>query len=133
MANEVYDFLKDNGPFYLATVKDKTPRLRPLGFVMDHGGKIYFAVGSQKEVYRQMVDNPAIEIAATAKDGSWLRLSGTAVFDDSEGLFEKAAEHFPPLRDMYPPGGPKLPVFYLKGATAGIANPKGETVKTLSL
>jgi uncharacterized pyridoxamine 5'-phosphate oxidase family protein len=133
VSNEIYDFIKENSPFYLATIKDKTPKLRPMGFVMELGGKIYFAAGSHKQVYRQMVDNPSVEIAVAAKDGSWLRLSGVAVFDDSPGIFEKATEHFPPLKEMYPPEGPKLAIFYLKDASAAFANPKGEITKTVAL
>jgi uncharacterized pyridoxamine 5'-phosphate oxidase family protein len=133
MANEIYEFLKNNSPFYLATVKDKNPKIRPMGFVMEHAGKIYFAAGSHKQVYRQMVANPAIEIAVAGPDGSWLRIAGVAVFDDTAGIFDKATEHFPPLKEMYPPDGPKLALFYLKNAVAAFANPKGEITKTVNL
>jgi uncharacterized pyridoxamine 5'-phosphate oxidase family protein len=132
MANEVFDFLKDNAPFYLASIKGNTPKLRPLGLVLDTDGKIYFGVGDQKEVYRQIVDNPNVEIATTNKEGNWIRISGTVVFDENPALFEKAADSFPPLKEMYTSGGPKLGIFYLKNATALFLGHKGEITKTIN-
>jgi uncharacterized pyridoxamine 5'-phosphate oxidase family protein len=133
VANEIYEFLKENSPFYLATIKDKAPKLRPMGFVMEHNDKIYFGAGSQKQVYRQMVDNPSVEIAVAGKDGSWLRIAGSVVFDDSPDIFEEATKVFPPLKEMYPPNGPRLALFHLKDAVAAFANPKGEITKTMNL
>jgi uncharacterized pyridoxamine 5'-phosphate oxidase family protein len=131
-SKEVLEFLSGNKPFYLATIKDLAPKVRPLGFVMEYHGKIIFAVGDHKQVYRQMVDNPLVEMAATGKDGGWLRLTGLAVFSDDPDIFESAVKVFPPLGEMYPIGGPnKLAFFHLKDATALFCDVKGEVAKTV--
>jgi uncharacterized pyridoxamine 5'-phosphate oxidase family protein len=133
-SNEVFAFLSENKPFYLATLKDRGPKLRPMGFAMEYHGKIYFAAGTYKQVYRQLVDNPLVEIAATGKDGNWLRFTGLAVTNDDPDLFESAVKIFPPLKEMYPEGGPnKLGFFYLKEATALFCNAKGDILKTVKL
>lgn len=50
--------------FYLSTVDGDKPKVRPLGFHLLDGDKIYFGVGTFKEVYKQMEKNSNIEIAA---------------------------------------------------------------------
>jgi uncharacterized pyridoxamine 5'-phosphate oxidase family protein len=134
MSKEVFQFIADNRPFYLATVKDLGPKVRPMGFAMEYHGKIYFGVGAQKQVYRQMVDNPLVELAATSKEGNWLRLTGLAVFDDDPDVYDSAVQAFPMLKEMYPQGGPnKMGFYYLKDATALFYDMKGEVQKTLKL
>jgi uncharacterized pyridoxamine 5'-phosphate oxidase family protein/DNA-binding IscR family transcriptional regulator len=135
MYKEVLEFIQASRPFYLATIKDLGPKVRPLGFVMEYHGKIYFGVGTHKQVYRQMVDNPLVEIAATGKDGDWLRLTGLAVFDDDPDLFDSAVQSTPMLKEIYPPDGTKkLGFFHLKEATALFYDHiKDEVRKTVKL
>ena len=47
------------GPYFVATVEDGQPRVRPFGLVLEHQGRIYFGVGDQKASYRQLVEQPA--------------------------------------------------------------------------
>jgi uncharacterized pyridoxamine 5'-phosphate oxidase family protein len=134
MSKEVLEFLHAHSPFYLATLKDRGPKVRPMGFAMEYHGKIYFGAGDHKQVYRQMVDNPLVEIATTGEGGNWLRLTGLAAFDDDPGLYAAAIQVFPPLKDFYPEGGPqKLAFFHLKDATALFMDAKGEITKTVKL
>jgi uncharacterized pyridoxamine 5'-phosphate oxidase family protein len=101
---------------------------------MEYHGKIYFAAGAHKQVYRQMVDNPLVEIATADKDGNWLRLTGLATFDDDPDLFPSAVQVFPPLGQMYPEGGSnKLAFFRLKDATALFCDPTGDVNRTVKL
>lgn len=116
---KVLNFIKANKVFFMATVDGDRPRVRPLGFVMDFEGKVYFGVGDQKEVYRQMQANPKVEICSVAQDGTWLRLSGKAVFDVRPEIFEAAVKALPVLGELYSPNlGPKLGSFYLTEAKA---------------
>ena len=120
----MYEFLQDNLPFFLATVRDRDriPMVIPMGFVMGHRGLTYFAVPPKYDCYRQLLNNPTVVIVARGDYRTFLKLSGRVVFDDSEDLLEKAREHFEKtaerynaLRDMFP-RGPKPPFFYLKDA-----------------
>ena len=59
---EVYEFLKKCGTFYLATVDGDKPRVRPFGVVHIFEGKLYIQTGKIKNVSKQMQINPNIEI-----------------------------------------------------------------------
>jgi uncharacterized pyridoxamine 5'-phosphate oxidase family protein len=58
----VVQFLKDAKTFYLATIDGDQPRVRPMGFVMSHNGRLYMATSNTKDMYKQMSRNPKIEI-----------------------------------------------------------------------
>lgn len=117
---EVLDFLRSNKVFYLATIDGDQARVRPLGFVMEYGHKIFFGVGNQKKVYQQLKANPKVEISAASPEGRWIRITGQAVFDERPEIIEAAFKTMPMLKDMYgDPQGPKLAGFYLKEGEAG--------------
>ena len=125
---EVLQFIQTNKVFFMATVDGDRPRLRPLGFVMEYDGKIYFGVGDQKEVFSQMKTNPKVDICSVSPNGNWLRLSGKAVFDMRPELFEAAVKTLPVLGEMYSPSlGNKLGTFYLTEAKALIYDMAGNT------
>ena len=68
---KVYDFLKNAGAYYLATVDGDQPRVRPFGTVNVFEGKLYIQTGKAKNVSKQIHANPKVEICAF-KDGSWI-------------------------------------------------------------
>ena len=100
----VNGFLDDTKVFYLATENGDAPRIRPLGFHMTADGRILFGVGDFKDVYRQIMENPKVEIAAMAGN-HWLRYWGTAEFLDDRGLEEKALETLVALIEIIRPSG----------------------------
>ena len=107
--------------FFLATVDGDKPKNRPLGFHLLDGDKIYFGVGTFKEVYKQMEANPNVEISAW--DGEHiLRYYGTANLDGNEEIVEKAFEIMPELGETYKENGWEMGIFYLDNATAEIRN-----------
>lgn len=107
--------------FYLATVDGDKPKVRPLGFHLLYEDKIYFGVGTFKEVYKQMQANPKVEIAAW--DGEhFLRYYGTADLTENEAVVEKAFELMPKLAEIYKSNGWEMGVFFLNDATAEIRN-----------
>ena len=61
---EVYQFLKKCQTYYLATVEGDQPRVRPFGTVNIFEGKLYIQTGKIKDVAKQMMANPKIEICA---------------------------------------------------------------------
>ena len=130
---EVLEFLQTNRVFFLATVDGDQPKARPLGFVMAYEGRIFFGVGDQKEVYRQMKANPKVEIVSVSPEGRWMRLHGSAVFDQRPEVFAEAVKILPVLKDMYgAPGGPQLGSFYLTNAEAVFHDMTGP-VKTVKV
>lgn len=113
---KVYQFLKENRTFYLATVDGGRPQVRPFGVVAVIDGKLYIQTANTKKVYQQMKKNPRIAICAMGKDNRWLRISATAVEDDRMEARKQFLEENPMLKDMYTADDGKCTVFYLKDA-----------------
>ena len=107
--------------FYLATADGDKPKVRPLGFHLLYEDKIYFGVGTFKEVYKQMQANPNVEIAAW--DGEhFLRYYGVADLTKNKAVVEKAFELMPEIAEAYKANGWEMGVFFLNDATAEIRN-----------
>ncbi len=65
---KVCKFLDDTKTYYLATVEDDQPRVRPFGTALIFEGKLYIQTGKVKNVSKQLAANPKAEICAF--DGS---------------------------------------------------------------
>jgi uncharacterized pyridoxamine 5'-phosphate oxidase family protein len=114
---EVYEFLKACGTYYLATVEGDQARVRPFGTVDLFEGKLYIQTGKSKDVSKQMAQNPKVELCAF--DGKkWLRVAGTAVRDDRREAKAHMLDSYPHLRKMYSEDDDNTEVLYLKDATA---------------
>ncbi|MEA4890967.1 MAG: pyridoxamine 5'-phosphate oxidase family protein [Peptococcaceae bacterium] len=114
---EVYEFLKKCDTYYLATLEGSQPRVRPFGTVDLFEGRLYIQTGKVKEVSKQLLANPRLEICAF--DGQrWLRLAATAVEDDRLEAKRHLLDAYPALQNMYKPDDGNTQVFYLKDATA---------------
>ena len=117
--NEVYEFLKKCGTYYLATVEGDQPRVRPFGTVNLFEGKLYIQTGKVKPVSKQMQENPKAEICAfDGASGTWLRVAATMVRDDRVEAKESMLEAYPNLRAMYSPTDDNTETLYLKDAVA---------------
>ena len=114
---EVYDFLKKCGTYYLATVEDDQPRVRPFGTIDLFEDKLYIQTGKAKPVSKQIAANPKVEICAF--DGStWLRLSGEMVPDERVEAKRHMLDAYPSLRGMYNENDGNTQVLYITNATA---------------
>lgn len=115
---KVSNYLTKAGVYYLTTIDGNKPKCRPIGLNFVEGDKLYFGVGTFKEVYRQMQVNPNVEICAT-EGVKFLRYYGKAVFVDDSNLQDKAIEIMPMLKEIYnDETGNKMGIFYLENAVA---------------
>ena len=125
MMQEVVDFLKKCGTYYLATVEGDQPRVRPFGTAHIFDGKLYFQTAKAKDVSKQIAANPKIEMSCF--DGEqWLRVAATAVTDDRLEAKVSMLEAYPMLKDRYKAEDENTHVLYLKDATATFAGFGGE-------
>lgn len=124
--NEVYEFLKKCGVYYLATVEGDQPRVRPFGTVDIFEGKLYIQTGKVKSVANQMKTNAKIEISGMSPEGQWIRVAGEAVLDDNVEAQAHMLEAYPNLKAMYAPGDGNTEVYYLKNVEAQICSFGGE-------
>lgn len=117
MMQEVYDFLKKCGTYYLATVEDGQPRVRPFGTIDIFEGKLYIQTGKVKDVSKQIRQNPKVELCAF--DGEkWLRLSGRLVRDERVEAKEHMLAGYPSLQATYSATDDNTEVLYFENATA---------------
>ncbi len=114
---EVYDFLKKCGTYYLATVEGTEPKVRPFGTVNIFDGKLYIQTGKVKPTYRQIKANPNVEISAFM-NGQWIRLKGKLVEDDRREAKKSMLDAYPELRGMYNEDDGNTVVFYFEDAVA---------------
>ncbi len=115
--NEVYEFLKQVGTYYLATVEGDQPRVRPFGTVDLFEGGLYIQTGKVKAVSKQLHENPKAELCAFA-DGRWLRLSGELVPDERIEAKKHMLDSYPSLRAMYDENDGNTEVFRFQNAEA---------------
>ena len=75
IALKINDWLNDcvtESGVFLNTVEAGRPKSRPISFHMLKDGVNYFGVGAMKEVYRQMQENPYVEICGLMGKGETL-------------------------------------------------------------
>lgn len=114
---EVYEFIKECGCYYLATVDEDQPRVRPFGTIDLFEGKLYIQTGKKKDVSKQIQANPKAELCCF-KDGKWLRLAGSLVRDDRREAKKHMLDAYPNLRGMYSEDDDNTEVLYFSNATA---------------
>jgi len=122
---EVQEFLKKCGAYYLATTDGDQPRVRPFGTALIFENKLYIQTGKVKDVSKQMLKNPKIEICAFSGD-TWIRIEALAVEDDRIEAKEAMLEGYPQLKKMYSADDDNTQVLYLKDATATFYSFGGE-------
>lgn len=94
----VLDYLKESGVFYLSTMDGNQPRVRPFGAVCEFEGKLYFITAKTKNVYKQLLENPRVEISAMKGQDSWIRLDGEVKMDDRREARAAMLEAVPVLK-----------------------------------
>ena len=118
---EVYEFLKACGTYYLATVEGDQPRVRPFGTIDIFEDKLYIQTGNVKDVSKEMQANPKVEICAF--DGQkWIRVAGEVVRDDRVEPKKHMLDSYPNLQALYRADDDNTEVLYLKNATATISS-----------
>ena len=116
---EVYEFLKACGTYYLATVEGDQPRVRPFGTIDIFEDKLYIQTGKVKDVSKEMQANPKVEICAFDWQ-KWIRVAGEVVRDDRVEPKKHMLDSYPNLQALYRADDDNTEVLYLKNATATI-------------
>lgn len=123
----VHDFIKACGTYYLATVENGQPRVRPFGTINIFDGKLYIQTGKSKEVSKQIQAKPKVELCCF--DGQkWLRLAGELVRDDRIEAKKDMLNKYPSLQKMYSAEDDNTEVLYFKNATATFSSFAGAPV-----
>ena len=118
---EVQEFLKSAGVYYLATVDNGKPRVRPFGTAEIFEDHLYIQTGKKKDVYKQIMANPNVEISAF-KDGKWIRVEGKLISDDRVEAKKDMLDKNPSLRGMYDENDDNTIVLYFESGKATICS-----------
>ncbi|HHW24330.1 MAG TPA: pyridoxamine 5'-phosphate oxidase family protein [Bacillota bacterium] len=117
----VCSLLKQCGTYYLATTdEDGKPRVRPFGTAHIFEGKLYIQTGNFKKVYRQLKNNPYVELSGMLDKSRWLRVEAKAVEDGRKEAKESMLEAYPELKSIY--NTENTAVFYLTEVTATVCS-----------
>lgn len=119
--NEVYEFLKKCGTYYLATVEGDQPRVRPFGTIDLFEGRLYIQTGRVKPVADQMKRNAKVELCAF-NGSEWIRVAAEAVLDERIEAQEHMLAAYPSLQAMYKPGDGNTEVYWLRNVSAQISS-----------
>jgi uncharacterized pyridoxamine 5'-phosphate oxidase family protein len=119
---EIMTALRANPVCYLATVENDTPRVRGMQtYAVDERG-ILFQISSIKDVYKQLVKNPKVELCYSDKaSGAQIRVSGTAEFLEGQAVKEEVLKNRPFLKSLVAAHGDDvIKVFRVAGAVASV-------------
>jgi uncharacterized pyridoxamine 5'-phosphate oxidase family protein len=120
--NKALEFLQESGIFYLATTEGGQPRVRPFGAVFEYEGRLYIVSSNKKECFKQMLENPKVEISTMNKKGQCIRVTGEVANDDRREVKELALEAVPTLKSMYNIDDGIFAVLYFTKGTATISS-----------
>ena len=118
---QVCDFLREAGTYYLATVEGDQARVRPFGTVLFYDGKLCIQTGRKKDVAKQIKANPKVELCA-CKGGEWLRVAGEMAELDDRAARVAMLDRYPELKAMYDPDDGNTAVLALAHGIATLAS-----------
>lgn len=132
--NDVVKFLQENPVQYLATVGcDGKAKCRPFMFCFEKDGKLWFCTNHTKKVFKEMKENPYVEISISNSDYAWIRLNGKVIFENNMAVKEGCMNN-PIVKGQYETAdNPIFEVFYLSEAKAVIADFSGNPPKEYTL
>lgn len=91
---EVFDLMKGNPAFHLATIEDGYPRVRGMLLYNADESGIVFHTGTMKDVFKQIMKNPRVELCFNDfQKGIQVRVSGELELVDDTNLKDEISDH----------------------------------------
>lgn len=113
---KVYDFLEKANTFYLATVENNQPRVRPYGAMLFFEGKIYIMAFGKTAATQQIAANDKVELCAFK--GQTLRIECRLIEDNRPEVGTALVNQMPMLKGALGEHGENGVMYYLADATA---------------
>ena len=114
--NSIVSALKNVGVFHIATIDGEQSRVRPFGAVEEIDGKICLITSNQKDVFKQIMAHPCVEMSGMNKDGTWIRVSGKLLRIVDDKITATFLDREPQLKGMYAVGDGKVEILELTEA-----------------
>ena len=122
---KISEFIDKASIYFISTEDGDQPKCRPMRSHFVIGDRLCFGTGRFKDVFKQMQENPKVEIVAL-DGGKWLRYWGTAVFEETYDIANAVLEKMPQAKQIYTMEGDMiLEIFHLENAHVEIRNMAG--------
>ena len=115
MMEKTVKFLNDAKTFFIATINNDKPEVRPFGAIGVFENKLYIMTGAKKDVAKQIELNNNVAITAMY-NGNWIRISTKLIKDERIEAKKAMLDQNPNLRGMYNENDSNMVVYYLKDA-----------------
>ena len=100
MLQQALDLLKEHNEIALATCEGNLPKLRMFQIMKQEGTLLYFATSSKKAVWRELMENPNVELLAYGDKVS-VRCAGMVNFYVEDAVKQWIYDHNPVLQRLY--------------------------------
>jgi uncharacterized pyridoxamine 5'-phosphate oxidase family protein len=100
MLNKALQFLSEHNEIALATCQGNLPKLRMFQIMKQEGTMLYFATSAKKAVWRELQENPNVELLAYA-DNISVRCSGMVNFFVEDSVKQWIYDNNPVLQRLY--------------------------------
>lgn len=119
-SEQILEFINKNPIAYVATVEDSQPRVRAFMVVKADKDGILFSTAPNKDVYRQLMANPALELCFyDVRSNQQIRVTGTAQWTEDPAIKELILEKFTFLKPVAERFGMNvIKAFFVGEATA---------------
>ena len=97
---KAFDFLRVHKEVAFATVENEKSKIRVFQIMRQDGHTLYFVTAPGKEVYRQLQQNPNVEILDMQGNVS-VRVAGRAIFDVDDNTTQEIFAANPVLPRLY--------------------------------
>ena len=100
MMQQALQFLHDHNEVAFATSDSHLPKIRMFQIMKQEGTVLYFSTSAEKSVWKELMQNPNVEVLAYADNVS-VRCSGMANFDVEEDVKRWIYDNNPVLHRLY--------------------------------
>lgn len=118
--NRIVNILNQSKTFFFATAEGNQPRVRPYNATVEFEDKVYFYTNNHTHAFKQIADNPFVEICAIISEDRWLRVNGKVVYDYRPEVKQAMLDAHPELKSKYSVDDKIFEVFYLSNMSATI-------------
>ena len=99
--SEILEFINKNPVFFLATQDSEQPRVRGIMVCKADDNGILFSTGKPKDLFRQLMDNPLVELCFySAEENKQIRISGKVELVEDLDVKKNVVEKFPFLKPV---------------------------------
>ena len=100
MMQKALDFLRNHNEIAFATCEGNLPKIRIFQIMKQEGMLLYFSTSAEKAVWKELMQNPNVELLAYA-DNISVRCSGMVNFDVEDDVKRWIYDNNPVLPRLY--------------------------------